>query len=80
MFKVPSTTEPLFLASKPIDLVSWDEDVNLYVWLYQLVSWITSVAELDDEEGEGYLDIVPDTSPEDVPDEMRKFTLSRSVQ
>ena len=34
----------------------------------------------DDEEGEGYLDIVPDTSPEDVANVAKQSTLSRSVQ
>lgn len=37
-------------------------------------------AEQDDEEGEGYLEIEPDTNPEDVTDEGKKSTLSRSVQ
>ena len=34
----------------------------------------------DEEEGEGYLDIVPDTNPEDVVNEVKQSTLSRSVQ
>ena len=34
----------------------------------------------DDEEGEGYLDIVPDTSPQDVANEVKQSTVSRSVQ
>ena len=34
----------------------------------------------DDEEGEGYLDIVPDTNPDDVANEAKQSTLSRSVQ
>ncbi|XP_078358287.1 uncharacterized protein LOC144643040 isoform X1 [Oculina patagonica] len=36
--------------------------------------------EQDDEEGEGYLEIEPDTSPEDVTDDGKTSTLSRSVQ
>ena len=38
------------------------------------------MGEDDEEINEGYLDIVPDTTPEDLFDEEKKSSLSRSVQ
>ncbi|XP_020606931.1 SH3 domain-binding protein 2-like isoform X3 [Orbicella faveolata] len=43
-------------------------------------SCISNSEDDDDEEGEGYLDIVPDTNPEDVANEVKQSTPSRSVQ
>lgn len=49
-------------------------EINIFFFLFNLMS------DDDEEEGEGYLDIVPDTNPEDVVNEVKQSTLSRSVQ
>lgn len=58
------------------DIVKCDftEINNIFFFPFNLMS------DDEEEEGEGYLDIVPDTNPEDVVNEVKQSTLSRSVQ
>ena len=54
--------------------------INTVIKNNKNVFFLLLVGEDEEEINEGYLDIVPDTTPEDLFDEEKKSSLSRSVQ
>lgn len=54
--------------------------INTVIKNNKNVFFLLLIGEDEEEINEGYLDIVPDTTPEDLFDEEKKSSLSRSVQ
>lgn len=54
--------------------------INTVIKNNKNVFFLLLIGEDEEEINEGYLDIVPDTIPEDLFDEEKKSSLSRSVQ